>query len=218
MTGLFELSIITFVFTPIVITGFLLLFVWWINTRHNAAIGAAQDGPALILAAATSLIPEERGEWGAAMLAELSQLSTRTSRWRFALNCARVALFPPRLDWRSRDSALELTRHSAICGILSVALPPLGLPIIYLAAVIMEAVGGSPFSASSTWGNPDVMVGVTRVLIVLTWLCFVAGLPLGIAGLVRRERLRALSVIGVFLSPCIIGYVLVAMHFLAGGD
>jgi hypothetical protein len=41
-------------------------------------------------------MPAERGEWGAAMLAELATLQQPLARWRFALGCARVALFPPR--------------------------------------------------------------------------------------------------------------------------
>ncbi|MGH9753713.1 MAG: hypothetical protein ACREA2_13110 [Blastocatellia bacterium] len=50
----------------------------------------------LLLAAAVRRMPAERREWGAAMLAELAQLQNPPTRWRFALGCARVALFPPR--------------------------------------------------------------------------------------------------------------------------
>jgi hypothetical protein len=44
-----------------------------------------------------------------------------------------------------------------------------------------------------------------------------AGLPLGLAGLLRRERLRWLSALGMVSSLCIIGYFLIVMHFVAGG-
>lgn len=39
-------------------------------------------------------IPADRVEWGAAMMAELQHLEP-AHRWRFALSCTRVALFPP---------------------------------------------------------------------------------------------------------------------------
>ena len=54
------------------------------------------DVTRLLLAAAVRRMPEERREWGAAMLAELAQLQNPSTRWWFALGCARVALFPPR--------------------------------------------------------------------------------------------------------------------------
>lgn len=54
------------------------------------------DVPRLLLAVAVRWMPGERREWGAAMLAELAQLQNLSTRWRFALGCACVALFPPR--------------------------------------------------------------------------------------------------------------------------
>jgi hypothetical protein len=56
----------------------------------------ARDLAYRILAAATARMTPGRRDWGAAMLAELSQIHLRTARWRFALGAARVALFPPR--------------------------------------------------------------------------------------------------------------------------
>jgi len=55
-----------------------------------------KDIPRRLLTIAVRRMPAERGEWGAAMLAELAQLQHPFTRWRFALGCARVALFPPR--------------------------------------------------------------------------------------------------------------------------
>lgn len=46
------------------------------------------------LAAAVRCLPADRAEWGAAMMAELDEVET-AERWRFALGCTRVALFPP---------------------------------------------------------------------------------------------------------------------------
>jgi len=54
------------------------------------------DWPTLLLTSAVRRMPAERDEWGAAMLAELAQLQQPFARWRFALGCARVAVFPPR--------------------------------------------------------------------------------------------------------------------------
>lgn len=54
------------------------------------------DWPAQLLTSAVRRMPVERGEWGAAMLAELATLQQPFARWRFALGCAWVALFPPR--------------------------------------------------------------------------------------------------------------------------
>ncbi len=54
------------------------------------------DMPRLLLTIAVRRMPAERGEWGAAMLAELAQLQNPFTRWRFALGCARVALLAPR--------------------------------------------------------------------------------------------------------------------------
>jgi hypothetical protein len=52
---------------------------------------------------------------------------------------------------------------------------------------------------------------------MLTLLCLIAGLPLGLAGFLRRERLRWLSALGMLSSLCVIGYFLIVMHFVAGG-
>ncbi|MDX2042601.1 MAG: hypothetical protein SF097_15375 [Acidobacteriota bacterium] len=52
--------------------------------------------PEKLLGAALRWMPEERSEWGAAMLAELAHLQHPRARWQFAWGCARVALFPPR--------------------------------------------------------------------------------------------------------------------------
>ncbi len=53
------------------------------------------DIPRLLLTIAVRRMPAERSQWGAAMLAELAQLQHPSTRWWFALGCARVALFPP---------------------------------------------------------------------------------------------------------------------------
>ncbi|HEX7277917.1 MAG TPA: hypothetical protein VF244_11125, partial [Acidimicrobiales bacterium] len=63
---------------------------------EGAASSSTMDTPARLLAAATATLPEDRRPWGAAMRAELGQAPDAAARWRFALGCARVAMFPPR--------------------------------------------------------------------------------------------------------------------------
>lgn len=222
--GLYDMTIVSFVFTPMVMTITLLFFIWWRQTRDRRSAMATiatmarmakMDGPGRLLASAVQRMPEERRDWGAAMLAELGQLQRSSSRWWFALSCVRVALFPPRRN--GLHLMPSLNRQDSICGILAVALPPLGLPLIYLAAVIVEAIGGSPLTQSSRWSNPAAMIELTRIIVLLTIFCILAGLPLGVAGLVRRERQRWLSVMGMFSSLCIISYFMTVMHFFAGG-
>jgi hypothetical protein len=205
---------VSFVFAPLVVTMALWLCFLLNRIKDIRAGLPALDMPGLALAVAARQIPEERHEWGAAMMAELGQIHGLTSRWWFALGCLRAGLFPPRRDGVLRHA---LSGRNPVCGILAVAAPPLGLPFIYFAAVIMEAIGGSPFTQSSGWSNPDVVIGVVKVLVTMTLLCLIAGLPLGLAGFLRRERSRWLSALGMLSSLCVIGYFLIVMHFVAGG-
>lgn len=102
-------------------------------------------------------------------------------------------------------------------GIVSFVFAPLGLPFIYFFTVVVEAIGGSPLTQASRWSNPDAITEFVNVVVKLTFLCLLAGLPLGIAGLLRRKRLRSLSLRGMFLSAGIVGHFLVVMSFVAGG-
>jgi len=53
------------------------------------------DAPAWIVAAATDRLPENRRDWGRAMVGELAAIPSRGRRWQFAGGVLRVALFPP---------------------------------------------------------------------------------------------------------------------------
>ena len=101
-----------------------------------------------------------------------------------------------------------------MCGLLSVTLPPLGLPILYFATVIVESIGGSPYT-SSRWSNPPAVMAVVKIFLLTTVGCLVAGAPLGVAGWLRRERMRWLTVLGMALSAGTLGYFLTVMHFFA---
>lgn len=208
--GLFDPVIVSFVFTPLTVTGAVLFAFWWRQIRDCRA---ELDAPGLLLTLAVRATPEARRNWGQAMLAELETVHGGLARWRFALGCARVALFPP-----PGETLLQPAERSPVFGMLSVALPPLGLPFIYFAAVILEAIGGSPFTQSSRWSNPDAVMIMVKTLVLLTLGCLVAGVPFGLAGWLRRERMRWLSAMGLILSVCIFAYFLTAMRFLSGGD
>jgi hypothetical protein len=70
------------------------------------------DAPARIAGAAAGRLPAHRQDWGKAMAAELTQVSGRARRWRFAAGLLRVALFPP-----PRHPARVLT--AAVGGLLA---------------------------------------------------------------------------------------------------
>lgn len=82
---------------------------------------AMMDGPGRLLAAAVRWMPEERRDWGTAMLAELAQLQHPSARWWFALGCARVALFPPRKGGLLQ-TIMKRTKKSIITDLGSAAL------------------------------------------------------------------------------------------------
>lgn len=56
---------------------------------------ARDDGPVRLLRWAVGLLPEQRDEWGRAMLGELGYVDGRGRRWRFAVGCAGAALLLP---------------------------------------------------------------------------------------------------------------------------
>ena len=76
-----------------------------------------------------------------------------------------------------------------ICGSLSVAMPLIG----YLVAFAGFALIHEPSS-------PHQISGMGVAVLFLSLLCPIAGVVLGIIGMVRRERLRWLPVLGFVLS------------------
>lgn len=80
------------------------------------------DVPRLLLAAAVRRMPSERREWGEAMLAELAQLQHPYARWRFALGCARVALFPPRQGGLFQTIMNNSTKNIGAAALISLIL------------------------------------------------------------------------------------------------
>jgi hypothetical protein len=80
------------------------------------------DAPKLLLAAAVRLMSSERREWGAAMLAELAQLQNPSTRWRFALGCARAALLAPRQGGLLQTIMNNITKSVVAAALISLIL------------------------------------------------------------------------------------------------
>jgi uncharacterized membrane protein YidH (DUF202 family) len=99
------------------------------------------DVPRLLLAAAVRRMPSDRREWGAAMLAELAQLQNTSTRWRFALGCARVALFPPRNGGLMNNIKNIGTDHRAAALIGFLLALPLSL-VLLIARFEIEPLQG----------------------------------------------------------------------------
>lgn len=205
--GLFDPAILSFVFAPVAITAAIFVVLWrrWMRD-HRAGL----DGPGLLLVSAIRAMPAEHTDWGAAMTSELRAVRGSFARWRFAFGCTRAALFPP-----PTATLLATAGRSPVCGLLSVALPPLGLPFLYFAAVIIEAIS---LYTPSRWTSPNAATILVKPLLVLTMGLLVAGVPLGVAGWLRRERLRRLAVCGMALSAATLSYFWTVMYFIAGAD
>lgn len=196
MSSLSTLTTVMVVFCPLAATLFVLFGIVWVAAR---SLGRDADGPELLLQLAVRHVPSHRQDWGAAMLAELNCIEGGPARWRFAVGCAWAALFPPKLAGSSRLRPL--------CGILSVALPPLGLPLLYMASV-----AANRFTTHDDFFNGELVPGIVGGFIGLSIACMLAGLPLGIAGLIRREQLRWLSFFGPVSTICIVSYLMVVQH------
>ncbi len=59
------------------------------------SLRGGDDVPTRIVTAAADRLPADRREWGRAMVAELTGITGRPQRWRFAAGVLRVALVPP---------------------------------------------------------------------------------------------------------------------------
>jgi hypothetical protein len=111
--------------------------------------------PGFLLACAVRRMPDERREWGDAMLAELDQVQTPIQRWRFALGCIGVALCPP-MRAGSLQSLMNLTRSlipgnpraATLVGLV------LALPISLMLAIAVLQI--EPFhGALKDWFTAD---------------------------------------------------------------
>jgi hypothetical protein len=76
-----------------------------------------------------------------------------------------------------------------ICGSLSVAMPLIGFLVAFVGFTLIHDPTG-----------PHQLSGMGVVILILSLLCPIAGVVLGIIGMIRRERLRWLPVLGFVLS------------------
>lgn len=207
--GLLDPWIIAFVFTPLLISvaSVAALMVRFLirhargRAWHASDVSRRTDVPASLLTWTVRTMPETRREWGLAMLAELTAVPDGVARWRFALSCIRAVLFMPSAEATPSVSG----ERRPVLGLLAVTAPPLALPFIYAAAVLIDATGAAP-------------TAVVRVLVVSTMAALVAGVPLGLASRWRRESLPHLTTWGIASSIGTSAYFLLGMRWLAGGD
>ena len=96
------------------------------------------DVPGRLLAYGVRWMPGEYHDWGVAMQTELAQIQPPMERWRFALGCTGVALFPPSRSglirsvlYNTMNGLANRPRASALIG-LTLALP---IPILLMIAV-----------------------------------------------------------------------------------
>lgn len=207
MISLADLVLIVFAFTVLVQAIVLVVGIWRFQSRANRSDA---DGPGRLLDAAVRRMPAERSEWGRAMTAELGQIQGTSSRWRFALGCGAAALFPPATTAWPRYMRDAFGRLGPVCGILSVALPPLGLLLLYAAGV-----AANELTTHDNFFNGELLPGVIGVSILASFAWILSGVPLGIAGLVRREQASWLSYLGPLLSIGVFSCLMVVQHLAA---
>jgi hypothetical protein len=135
------------------------------------------DIPRLLLTVAVRRMPAERREWGEAMLAELAQLQNTSTRWRFALGCARVAMFPPR-----RVRLLQTIMNRKMEGIVTI----LG------SAALISLILVLPFERGGAWlARAHAIYGLVFLLIpvfVYADLALLAAVVWEVAGRARGRQ------------------------------
>jgi hypothetical protein len=121
--------------TPWVIATRLLWRAW--SAQHAVGL-SLMDGPARLLAFAVSALPDDRREWGAAMVAELEQVQNSASRWQFAFGCARTAIFPPLSSRKPvlRVAILAVLSAAAIGPVVGYALPAMRIFAVAFVGVV----------------------------------------------------------------------------------
>jgi hypothetical protein len=195
--GLLDPTIVAFAFTPVLVS--LATVVTLLRRQARRDVDRGMDAPTSLLTWIVCAMPKARNDWGLAMLGELAAVPVGMARWRFALSGARAALFLP-----SAGPAPNGERRPVL-GLFAVTAPPLALPFIYIAAVVIEVSGAAP----------AILV---RILVVSTMAGLVAGVPLGLASRWRHESLPHLTTWGIASSVGTSAYFLLAMRWLAGGD
>jgi hypothetical protein len=156
--------------TPWMVAVGLLSWAWRAaDIKEATASSSTMDHPARLLAAASATLPESRRDWGAAMLAELAQVRARSARWRFAMGCARTAIFPPRSNRGPVVGAAVLGAVAVILAWFTVgeAFAPMRVFAVtfvgLIGAVAVIAVARSRPLSRPTSGPVVLAAGVTGV-------------------------------------------------------
>jgi hypothetical protein len=88
-------------------------------------VNRSPDLPGSLLTFAAQRIRPERSEWGAAMLAELTEVTDPVARWQFALGCMWIALFAP-----GTGGLLQMRKNTIVTAALISTL--IVAPFLYL--------------------------------------------------------------------------------------
>ncbi len=180
------------------------LLTAFIAAQHGSA-SRRMDGPGLLLAAAVRRLPDDRVDWGAAMLAELAELRIAPERWRFALGCARVALFPA----PGRTPALVTLVFTAVAAVFAGVVVGRVLPGMQVFAIAFTALVGALATLAVARSRRPVLapasLGIaTGVAACVAATAYVAAVqPAG-----ARGPLRDLSLV---LAVLLAGYLWLAL-------
>ena len=143
--------------------------LWWTWRAKTAPSSSTMDTPARLLAVATATLPESRGDWGAAMVAELAQVRASRARWRFAVGCSRTAIFPPRSNRGPVVGVVGLSAGAVILTGFAVGetFPPMRVFAMTFAglvgaAVVVAVARSRPLSRPRS-GSLVLAAGITGV-------------------------------------------------------
>ena len=104
---------------------FFVALVWMLlpvsRALWHVLIHPHPDRPAALVEVAAQHLGRTRPEWAQAMLAEIHHIQGTTHRWRFAIDCGLVAIWPPGASSRA-DRALRAVVVAGAAGCILVAL------------------------------------------------------------------------------------------------
>lgn len=209
MGQLSVLQMVIFVFAPMAVTLAVAAVVGWWRSRGESG---ESGGPERLLSAAIRHMPPERSEWGEAMMSELVHLHARGEafRWWFALGCSRAALFPPATGSWMRHALATLWRLGSSSAVLSVTLPTLSLPLLWLCAAASNA-----FMTHDNYASGELVPTLLGAAILGCLALMFSGVPLGIVAWVRWEQRRWVALLGPAQSLAIFGYMQLVQHLAA---
>lgn len=190
--------------TPAGLAGALLWITWWLRVGVRLA---AMDAPERLLTAAVATLPADRRDWGRAMTAELASVPDRRERRRFAIGCARTAVFPPRGHRTPVLAVAALAAAAVACTGPAVghALPELRVFAVTFVALVgalaTVAVSRARRPHRSAPGLPTTFTGLAGVAACIAVSCYSLGTD---ASVVLRPSaavtLAVLPAVGLWLS------------------